>query len=98
MHHEGHQQPHPWPEQIVALREALQLLSHAVAGLPKRERIVIEGRYGLNGRAERTLQDIGDELGLTAERVRTLQLSAMSKLMQHIEGTADQTVNQCAPS
>jgi RNA polymerase sigma factor (sigma-70 family) len=91
MQHEGQQQPHPWPEQIVALREALQLLSHAVVGLPKRERTVIEGRYGLNGSAERTLQNIGDELGITAERVRTLQLSAMSKLRQHIEGTAGQS-------
>ena len=88
MQHEGQQQPQPWPEQIVALREALQLLSHAVAGLPTRERTVIEGRYGLNGGTERTLQDIGDELGITAERVRTLQLSAMSKLKAHIEGTA----------
>jgi RNA polymerase sigma factor (sigma-70 family) len=87
--HDGQQQPNPWPEQIVALREALQLLSRAVLGLPQRERTVIEGRYGLNGSAERTLQDIGNELGLTAERVRTLQLSAMSKLKQHIEGTAE---------
>ena len=88
MQHDVQQQPHPWPDQIVALRETLQLLSHAVAGLPKRERTVIEGRYGLNGSGERTLQDIGDELGLTAERVRTLQLSAMSKLKAHLEGTA----------
>jgi RNA polymerase sigma factor (sigma-70 family) len=94
MQHDGQQQPHPWPEQIVALREALLLLSHAVAGLPKRERTVIEGRYGLNGRAERTLQDIGDELGLTAERVRTLQISAMSKLKQHIEGTAGRACDE----
>ena len=94
MQHDGQQQPHAWPEQIVALREALQLLSHAVAELPKRERTVIEGRYGLNGRAERTLQDIGDELGLSAERVRTLQLSAMSKLKAHIEGTADRACDQ----
>lgn len=88
MQHDGQQQPQPWPEQIVALREALQLLSQAVAGLPKRERTVIEGRYGLNGSAERTLQDIGNELGITAERVRTLQLSVMNKLKQHLEGTA----------
>lgn len=93
MQHDGQQQPHPWPEQIVALREALQLLSHALVELPVRERTVIEGRYGLNGSAERTLQDIGDELGITAERVRTIQLSAMSKLRQHVEGTAGQNRN-----
>jgi RNA polymerase sigma factor (sigma-70 family) len=94
MQHDGQQQPHPLPDQIVALREALQLLAHAVAGLPKRERTVIEGRYGLNGRVERTLQDIGDELGLTAERVRTLQLSAMSKLKAHLEGTTGRACGQ----
>lgn len=72
----------PLPDQIVALRQALSLLSEAVAALPVRERRVIEGRYGLNGQRERTLQDLGDELGVTAERVRTLQLSAMDKLKQ----------------
>lgn len=74
------------PEQIVALREALRLLAHAVTELPPRERRVIEGRYGLNGRGEETLQQIGDELGVTAERVRTLQLSAMALLRRRFEG------------
>jgi RNA polymerase sigma factor (sigma-70 family) len=94
MQHEGQQPPQPWPEQIVALRQTLQLLAQAVVGLPKRERTVIEGRYGLNGSAERTLQDIGDELGVTAERVRTLQLLAMDKLKQHIEGKADRPCDE----
>ncbi len=94
MPHEGQQPPQPWPEQIVALRQTLQLLAQAVVGLPKRERTVIEGRYGLNGSAERTLQDIGDELGVTAERVRTLQLLAMDKLKQHIEGKAVQPCDE----
>lgn len=70
----------PTPEQLVALRQALQLLVSAVNELPARERRVIEGRYGLNGRTEQTLQDIGTELGVTAERVRTLQLSAVAML------------------
>jgi RNA polymerase sigma factor (sigma-70 family) len=94
--HEGHQPP-AWPEQIVALRQTLQRLAQAVVGLPQRERMVIESRYGLNGSAERTLQDIGDELGVTAERVRTLQLSAMGKLKQHIEGKADRQCDEAAP-
>lgn len=67
-------------EQVVALREALRVLARAVVALPARERRVIEGRFGLNGRSEETLQQIGDELGVTAERVRTLQLSAMKML------------------
>lgn len=70
-------------EQIVALREALHVLARAVQALPPRERRIVEGRFGLNGRAEETLQQIGDELGVTAERVRTLQIAAMQMLRRH---------------
>jgi RNA polymerase sigma factor (sigma-70 family) len=76
--------PAPQPDQIVALRQALRQLTGAVAQLPPRERRVIEGRYGLHGRTEETLQQIGAELGLTAERVRTLQISAMAMLRMHL--------------
>ncbi len=47
--------------------------------LSDRERIVIEKRYGLTGEAM-TLQAIGQELGITRERVRQLQDSALKKL------------------
>jgi RNA polymerase primary sigma factor len=70
----------PQPDQVVAQRESVAQLAQAIAHLPPRERLVIESRYGLNGRSEMTLQQIGDEIGVTAERVRTLQLSAMAQL------------------
>jgi RNA polymerase primary sigma factor len=82
---DAHEDPQPLPEQVVALRQTLRLLASAVTELPPRERRVIEGRYGLNGQREQTLQEIGDELGVTAERVRTLQLSAMAMLKQHFD-------------
>jgi RNA polymerase sigma factor (sigma-70 family) len=72
--------PDPQPDQVVAQRESIQQLAAAIAQLPARERLVIESRYGLNGRAEMTLQQIGDEIGVTAERVRTLQLAAIAQL------------------
>jgi RNA polymerase sigma factor (sigma-70 family) len=74
----------PQPDQVVAQRESFRLLATAIAHLPPRERLVIESRYGLNGRAERTLQQIGDEIGVTAERVRTLQLAAMELLRSEL--------------
>jgi RNA polymerase nonessential primary-like sigma factor len=68
------------PEQIAALRQLLHKLADSVKALPERERTVIELRYGLNGQAECTLQQIGQILGLSAERVRTLQISATDML------------------
>jgi RNA polymerase sigma factor (sigma-70 family) len=74
----------PQPDQVVALRENMRHLAAAIRQLPARQRLVIEGRYGLNGRNEMTLQQIGSEIGVTAERVRTLQLAAMAQLRAHM--------------
>jgi RNA polymerase sigma factor (sigma-70 family) len=73
-------------DQIVALRQALQLLADAVKALPARERQIIECRYGLNGQREHTLQEVGNALGVTAERVRVVQLAAMAKLRECLAG------------
>jgi RNA polymerase sigma factor (sigma-70 family) len=72
------------PEVLFALKEGLQLLRSALDELPERERLVIEARYGLNGKTGRTLQDLGSTLGITAEGVRKVQLSAMKKLRQRL--------------
>lgn len=52
-----------------------------VATLPAREPLVIQERYGLYGRP-RTLCEIGDELGLSRERVRQLERSGLALLHQ----------------
>src|SRR4051812_9239757 len=46
--------------------EALQTL---LAGLSDRERDVLRARYGLDGGEERSLRDVGEQLGLSGERV-----------------------------
>jgi RNA polymerase sigma factor (sigma-70 family) len=69
-------------EQAVVVQQALDTLFIALDTLPERERMVIEHRYALNDKPEMTLQELGDMLGVTAERVRKIQLSAMEKLKQ----------------
>jgi RNA polymerase primary sigma factor len=48
-------------------------------GLSGRERGVIEARYGLNG-PERTLRELGQRMGVSAERVRQIEQSALEKM------------------
>jgi len=47
--------------------------------LGERERVVIRAHYGLDARVQ-TLSEIGARLGLTAERVRQIEVDALSKL------------------
>jgi len=57
-------------------------LRKAVAELGRREREVMRLRFGLNGGEAKTLQEIGDRLKLSRERVRQIEARAKAKLRQ----------------
>lgn len=62
-------------------RDALvQELEFAMAELDPKERQVMRLRYGLHGGEAWTLQQIGDRLHLSRERIRQIELRAMQKL------------------
>lgn len=48
--------------------------------LSAREDQVLALRFGLYGDSERTLKDIGRELGVTGQRIRQIEQSALRKL------------------
>jgi len=52
--------------------------------LSANQRYVIERRYGLNGCEVDTLERISADLGLTRERVRQIQIEALSKLRRQL--------------
>lgn len=53
--------------------------------LSERQRVVIERRYGLNGRDVATLEELAGELGVTRERVRQIQAEALEKLRARLK-------------
>jgi RNA polymerase primary sigma factor len=69
------------PEEEVTYSLQEQALRNAVAELPEREREIVKARYGLNGdRDPKSLEAIGQELGLTRERVRQIEAAALERL------------------
>ena len=52
----------------------------AMAQLPERESQILRWRFGLEGEAEHTLEQIGRKLGLSRERVRQLEGRAIARL------------------
>ena len=59
--------------------EGLRFLE-ALQGLPDRPRRVLVRRHGLDGREPATLAELGEELGVSRERVRQLQRAAEADL------------------
>jgi RNA polymerase primary sigma factor len=55
-------------------------LSEALLRLNPRMQRVLTLRFGLDGRAPRTLEEVGVELGVTRERVRQLETRALQEL------------------
>lgn len=55
-------------------------LDELLSVLDERERRIIDERFGLSGRKELTLEEVGREFGVTRERIRQLQNSALIKM------------------
>jgi len=74
----------PSAEEELKIESLRERLNEALNMLSPRERKVIELRFGLDGKKPRTLEEVGEELGLTRERVRQLETQALEKLRNPI--------------
>jgi RNA polymerase primary sigma factor len=57
-----------------------EVISYLLENLSNREKEIIVSYYGLNDNQELTLYEIGEKMGLSAERVRQIKKVSMRKL------------------
>lgn len=72
------------PCEAVVARERRECLISAMARLPERLRSILCRRFGLVGKPEASLTELGRELGISAERVRQLQNQALGLLRRDL--------------
>ena len=68
------------PEVETADRARSSELLEALGQLQPRQRRVVVERFGLDGVRPRTLEEVGQNLGITRERVRQLEARALREL------------------
>jgi RNA polymerase primary sigma factor len=67
--------------QATAEASALQkIVGEALATLTPREQRILRMRFGIGGSADHTLEEIGNEFGVTRERIRQIEAKALEKL------------------
>jgi RNA polymerase nonessential primary-like sigma factor len=61
------------------------VLEHWLDRLTDKQRAVVERRFGLHGYERATLEQVGEQIGVTRERVRQIQMDALSRLRSIME-------------
>ena len=77
----------PSPEDVALEEDKKECINDALSILTEREKEVISMRFGLNGDAPKTLEAIGSTFGVTRERIRQIENSALRKLKNPKRGT-----------
>jgi RNA polymerase sigma factor (sigma-70 family) len=70
----------PRPDKATIDGDLRACLGRLLANLNHRERLILVSRFGLNGADPQTLDEVGDRIGLTRERVRQIQNAAIDNL------------------
>lgn len=68
------------PEFTAEEDDLLLVLDQWLTDLPVKQREVLVHRFGLQHHQEKTLEQVGQEIGLTRERVRQIQVDALRRL------------------
>ena len=74
------------PSEAVEKASSIKAMHDAIDNaLDSREKFIVRTRYGLDGNGVLTLREIAEKLGMTHERVRQIEVSALTKLRERLE-------------
>ncbi len=72
------------PEHRLSQTEQFRLVLEILESLDERDARIMRLRYGLEGQVPRTLKEIGNEIGLTRERVRQIEVETLRRLQARL--------------
>lgn len=73
------------PSRQVQSSDIQDVIDKWLTRLNEKQRVVLERRFGLHGYERETLEQVGAEIGVTRERVRQIQMDALSRLRSIME-------------
>ena len=78
------------PEDELLEHDILRHIRDMMTHMDPREATVLKMRFGLDDMEPHTLKEIGEQLGLTRERVRQIETEALGKLSDSLKDPGEQ--------
>jgi RNA polymerase primary sigma factor len=71
------------PNQIASRKMLKEHVSEILKDLTPREQKILKIRFGLEDGVTHTLEEVGQEFGVTRERIRQIEAKALEKIREH---------------
>ncbi len=71
------------PDRVAALRLLGDHVKKIIGDLTPREQKILEMRFGLTDGVAHTLEEVGQEFGVTRERIRQIEAKALERIKKH---------------
>jgi RNA polymerase primary sigma factor len=72
------------PDRVASLRLLKDHVTEIIGELTPREQKILEMRFGLTDGVAHTLEEVGQEFGVTRERIRQIEAKALEKIQQNV--------------
>jgi len=72
------------PDQSAELSDNKEILAEFLNSLDKREKYILCNRFGVGNKSIQTLEEIGEKLKVTRERIRQIEMVALRKLRRMV--------------
>ncbi len=72
------------PDRVAAMQLLRDHVQDIIRELSAREQKILEMRFGLHDGVSHTLEEVGQEFGVTRERIRQIEAKALEKIEEHV--------------
>ena len=73
------------PDKVASLQLLKDHVKEIISELSPREQKILEMRFGIDDGVAHTLEEVGQEFGVTRERIRQIEAKALEKIQNHMD-------------